>query len=203
MPNCDYCGTPEDHRGILDFLFEENTCDVFELSSDHELPLRQFSTATEVLDQFQRTYPNGKPWHSVTLHLYVKDAGPRFKPLRVDLNPEACDGATFRHASEGWGLVQLYLSTTDGTTLRDSHTNHNTLKRATKWASSGDSLGPPSAWDFAKITAFSSRLNRHIRKAKVAKLKSRVVLAGALKAWDQGCVLSPYDPTKHDIERLT
>ena len=155
-----------------------------------------------MLDQFQRTYANGKPWHSVDLQLYGKDAAPRFKPIRVILDPKACNGATFRYSAEGWGLVQLYLSTTDGTTLRDSHTNHNTLNRAAKWAGSHVSIDPPSAWDFAKITAFSSRLNRQIRKAKVAKLKSRVVLPGGLKAWDQGYILSPYDPIKVDIERL-
>lgn len=203
MPNCDFYGTADDHRGILDFLFGDKSCDVFELASDFESPLRQFVKSSDVLDQFQRSYPNGKSWHSVHLQLNVKGAGPTFKPRRVDLNPKVCDGATFRYEADGWGLVQLYLATTVGNSLGNSHTNHNTLKRAAKWTSVHESTDPPSAWDFAKISAFSSRLNRQIRKAKVAKLRSRVVLPGALNAWDQGVVLSPYAPTKDDIERLT
>jgi hypothetical protein len=47
-------------------------------------------------------------------------------------------------------------------------------------------------WDFKKITAFSSRLNRQIKKLSVAKVGSRPVLSGALQLWHEGASLLPY-----------
>ncbi len=202
MPNCDYYGTIDDHGDILEFLFSENLCDIFELYSEVERPLKKFNSPEEVLSQFSRCYTTGKKWHTVYLQLYVKGAGPDFKPTLKELVPEKNDGATFKYRAEGWGLIQLYLSTTVDKILRDSHSNHNTEKRANKWSSICSELEDPSLWDFSKITKFSSRLNRQIRKKKVAKLNSRVVLPGGLKAWDEGCTLAPYHPDKHEIERL-
>ena len=108
MPNCDFYATPDDHEHLLHWLFEEGACKVFELSSDFEQPLREFSTTNEVLTQFDRTYRTGEKWHTVHLQLYVIGASPPFVPRRVQLNPENCNGATFRYSADGWGLVQKF-----------------------------------------------------------------------------------------------
>jgi hypothetical protein len=82
--------------------------------------------------------------------------------------------------------------------LKNSHTNHNSLKRAQGWAGVGDS-SPPDAWDFKRITAFSSHLNRTIRGRAVAMIGSRIVLNGALNLWDSGGSLAPYVPGEHTM----
>jgi hypothetical protein len=105
MPNCDYYATIEDHREVLDFLFEDGACDIFELSSDFEQPLRKFEAPEAILGEFRRVYPNGQNWDTVYLQLYVKGAGPAFKPRRVRLDPAKCNGSTYRYAAEGLGLV--------------------------------------------------------------------------------------------------
>jgi hypothetical protein len=194
MPNCDFYATPTDHRILLDWIFNEQTCQIYELASDWEQPLRIFTTTDQVLSQFERSYFTGKKWTSVHLQLYVLGAGPKFEPRRVVLNPDACDGATFRYGADGWGLVQLYLQSVRDGRLDNSHTNHNSQKRAETWASTIDELGDPARWDFARINSFSARLNRQIKKQSVAKLGSRSVLPGALKLWDAGVALGPYAP---------
>jgi len=50
-------------------------------------------------------------------------------------------------------------------------------------------------WDFKKITAFSSRLNRQVKNLSVARIGSRPILPGALKLWKDGVSLLPY---RHD-----
>jgi hypothetical protein len=165
MPNCDFYGTLEDHEPLLQWLFAEATCHVYELHSAFDQPLQRFESASEVLGQFERRYTNDKPWHTVYLQLYVLGTGPPFQPRRIKLDPAACEGATFRYAAEGWGLVQLYLSVPRDGELRNSHTNHNSRLRADKWAPlANDDAAKPDAWDFPRVTAFSSRLNRQIRK---------------------------------------
>lgn len=192
VPNCDFYGGPADHEQLMHWLFAEGTCKVFELSSDFERPLREFRSTEEVMLQFDRTYSTGDKWHTVYLQLYVLGAGPPFTPRRVQLNPKACDGATFRYAADGLGLVQLYLGAAKGRGLNNSHTNHNSQKRAAAWASTAAAMQEARLWDFAKITAFSSRLNRKIRTLSAAKIDSRPVLPAALKLWQAGVSLLPY-----------
>jgi hypothetical protein len=203
MPNCDFYATPTDHRILLDWLFSEQTCQIYELASDWEQPLRRFNTTDEVLSQFERTYVTGKKWTSVHLQLYVLGAGPKFEPRKIALNPEACNGATYRYGAEGWGLVQLYLESVGDNRLGNSHTNHNSQRRAETWAATVDDLGDPARWDFARINSFSARLNRQIKKQSVAKIGSRPVLPGALVLWDAGVALGPYTPTDTIMKRNT
>ena len=198
MPNCDFYATRDDHEGLLSWLFAEATCHVYELASDEGQSLRQFASPREVLQQFD--YPNENK--VVHLQLYVIGAGPRFKPRRVRLDPARFDGASFKYEAEGWGLVQLYLATTTPDGLDASHTNHNSAARAKAWAPTYRRLADPSEWDFKCITAFSSRLNRQIRKQAVGKFRGRVVLPGALKAWKSGLPLSPYKPGRDKMEPL-
>jgi len=200
MPNCDFYATLADHEPLLEWLFAENTCAVYELSSIGENPLRRFASAAEVLHEFERTYTTGLPWHTVHLQLHANNSGPTPEPRRININPDAqarC-GFRYRYAMEGWGLVQLYLSipTTRNNKryLANSHTNHNSQKRAERWATNTDIMPDvPDAWDFKKVASFSSRLNREIRKRAVAKINSRPVLAGALAEWKNGVNLNIYN----------
>ena len=200
MPNCDFYATPEDYGPLLDWLFADDVCHVYELSSDFEQPLRRFHSTDDVLRQFERRYPGGDLWHKVHLKLYVLGAGPPFSARRIELNPSACGGATFRYAAEGWGLVQLYLSAPRANRLENSHTNHNSVKGAEAWAPIRGVEPGPSAWDFQRISSFSSRLNRQIRKNGVGKFGGRAVLPGALKLWNSGISLAPYVPGKDILE---
>jgi hypothetical protein len=191
MPNCDFYATPADHRILLDWLFREQSCQIYENTSDWEQPLRLFNATDEVLSQFERTYVGGKKWTSVPLQLYVLGAGPPFEPRKIALKPEACDGKTFRYSAAGLGLVQLYLESVGNDRLSNSHTNHNSQKRAETWANTVDDLSDPARWDFARIKSFSARLNRQIKKQSVAKIGSRPVLPGALELWNAGVALGP------------
>lgn len=193
MPNCDFYATPDDHASLLTWLFAEGTCEVYESYSEFERPLRRFSSPDEVLALFERRHPStDEKTRSVHLQLYVLGAGPRFSPCRVSLNPEHCDGATFRYRAEGWGLVQLYLESLWRGRLENSHTNHFSQKAAGAWTPVvPEASSEPNAWDFKRIHSFSSRLNREIRKRAVGKIGSRPVLPGALECWEGGVSL-PY-----------
>ena len=199
MPNCDFYGTFEDHQMILDFLFEENQCEIYELYSEFEKPLKQFFNSSDVLKEFDRSYANGKKISSVYLQLNVLDSGPKFIPSKIKLNPEKCEGFKYRFSADGYGLVQLYLEIPSNNSLNSSHTNHNTHKRAEKWASSTKEKEEVASYDFNKITKFSSKLNRFIRKISVGKLLSMPVLPTAYKLWETSIKFSPFEPGKYEI----
>ena len=200
MPNCDFYGALEDHKLILDFLFEENECEIYELSSDFEKPLKQFFNSSEILKEFERHYINGKKINAVHLQLNVLGCGLEFVPRLVELNPSKCDGFKFRYNADGYSLVQLYLEIADNNSLSNSHTNHNTQKRAEKWARSTKEKKEVASCDFNKITKFSSKLNRFIRKVSVGKLSSRPVLPYAYELWQNGVNFGPFNSNQHEIE---
>jgi len=201
VPNCDFYATPEDHEGLLTWLFAEQTCHVYELASRFEQPLRRFCSAQETLALFEERYSTGEKARTVHLQLNVLGAGPQFEPSRISLDPRACNGATFRYAAEGWGLVQLYLGTVWRGALENSHTNHNSQKRAESWEGIGGHPSQVDDWDFKRISSFSSRLNREIRKRAVAKLGSRPVLPGALALWDVGIDFPPFRHGSIELQR--
>jgi hypothetical protein len=95
-------------------------------------------------------------------------------------------------------LVQLYLASPDKNQLANSHTNHFSPRAAETWSSVRPEAGNTGDWDFKRITAFSSRLNREIRKQAAAKVATRVVLPGAASLWESGIPLWPYKPGEHD-----
>lgn len=192
MPNCDFYATIDDHRELLNWLFSEGTCSVYELYSSFDTDLKKFSSANEVLAQFDRCDATGERWRSVELQLYVSGAGPVFQPRRVSVNPKFCNGATYRYSAEGWGLVQLYLCRPTQAGLDSSHTNHFTQRGAAAKAATEEERANVDSWDFKRITAFSSRLNRQIRNLSVGKLNSRPVLPGGLEIWQSGGSLRPY-----------
>lgn len=71
MPNCDWYGTLEDHRIVLEHIYKHDDLTVWELSSDHGA-LRCFHSVDDVLSEFDRSYPaGGKERDSVLLQLYV------------------------------------------------------------------------------------------------------------------------------------
>ncbi len=199
MPNCDFYATEHDHEQVLDWLFAEGSCRVFELYSQSETPLQEFHSPSEVLAQFERVYRGGTPWHTVYLQLYVIGAGPPFAPTRIRLDPEKCDGATFRYRANGLGLIQLYLAKATPEGLQASHTNHHSAAGARASAGLVEVSDTVEGWDFKKITAFSSRLNRYIRKLGVAKLESRAVLPGALALWNERVPLRPYTHEESEL----
>ncbi len=200
MPNCDFYAVRQDHEQLLDWLFQEGTCRVFELASDFEQPLKEFRAVGEVLSQFDRRHNSEEKWHAVHLQLYVLGASPPFSPRRVQLDPRACGGATLRYSAEGWGLVQLYLVVEMARGLNNSHSNHNSQKRAEAWAPIVPNMQTVDLWDFKKITAFSSRMNRQIKKLSVAKIGSRPILPGALKVWQSGVSLLPFSRDESAVE---
>lgn len=203
MPNCDYYATFEDHKIVLDWLFSEGTADIYELSSEFEKPLTKFSNSAQVLDQFNRTYKGGKLWSTVYLQLVVKNAGIDFHPTYVKLDPDQSNGASYKYTAEGFGLIQLYLSVPRDNELRDSHTNHFTLKGAMKWSGITTTEQEIQKIDFKAITSFSSSLNRQIRKLAVVKIRSRILTKGALALWDKGFKLWPFDKTNSKLDLLT
>ncbi|MFG6105292.1 hypothetical protein U2F10_23760 [Leptothoe sp. EHU-05/26/07-4] len=179
MPNCDFFAYGNDHRLILDHLFETMPCRIFELASEFETEITEFRSLSDVERRYQINDWSQGQHPTLHLQIYAEGAGGYVHFRRDDVNPQKCKGATYRHSCHGWGLIQLYLESPRNGSLRHSHMNHNSETRAHNWATTYPELGDPTGWNWAVVNAFSRKLNRVIRKSGVEKRSSRMVLPQA------------------------
>lgn len=179
MPNRDFFAVGGDHRQVLDHVFAEGACRVFESYSPFDTDLAEFKSVADIEARYGINDWSGSDRDVLLLQLHPHDAAGKLVIERIELDSRKCEGARFRFSCNGWGLVQLYLWSVDRGVLHPSHTNHNSPKRATAWSSTYPELGAPDAWHWSEVTAFSRRLNRHIDKLAVATIGSRRVLPEA------------------------
>ena len=193
MSNCDFYAARDDMLSVLEFICADGDFRIFEHSSEFGQELREFTSPQEIADTFDLGTCPGKHRFSALLSLYVPIASDAFNVRKIDLNPDSCDGHTFRYEPNGWGLIQLYFGGVSERGLHHSHTNHNSEKRAKKWETTyADELGSVDAWDWKTLSKVSGRLRYHIRnRLAVEKHGSRPVLPSAKTMVDAGCELLP------------
>jgi hypothetical protein len=173
VPNLDFYAADDDWAAVLGTVFDMRLFRVFESDSEPDRELREFRAAADV--------PAGPPGRR--LALYVVGSGPEPITRRIDFLPGGSVGGTFRYTCEGWGLIGLdYGGPLDGQELRWSHTNHNTEKRASAWATTVPRLGDPDAWNWSAVTSASAKLNRTIRRMAISKIGSHPVLPHAARS---------------------
>ena len=180
MPNCDFYAVGEDLEKVLEYVFSEVECRVFESYSPCDQKLAEFTKVSEIAAR----YPLGKcktTESSVNLELWPTRASKQVRVKKIRLDPKRSKGAKYRFTIEGWGLIQLHLGGESKLGIISSHTNHFTEKGARKWESmTGTFFHRVSAWDWKEVSRLSSQINRHIRqKLAVDKIGSRPVLPEA------------------------
>ena len=172
MPNLDFYASGQDHRDILDLVFTRGEFRVFELTSKPDQEIVEFSQADQVFSHYARG-------ESLLLQLLPIQSQGTAVFRRYSLNAGALGSATFRYVCEGWGLIQLYLESPRQNQLRPSHTNHNSLARALRWAPTYPEWGDPNLWQWPEVLRSSRRLLRGISKLAVSKRGSRPILEHA------------------------
>lgn len=185
MPNCDFYAAGGDFETILNFVFDELNCRVYESYSKPDKELIEFEDPAHLLSYTKAEFGEGVKEHR--FQLWPVEASNNVRVRRFALDPGACKGATFRHNVEGWGLIQLYFGGVKGDRLFHSHTNHNSRQRAMNWSDTySDNLGDPLDWNWKIVSSVSGKLNRFIRKQAVSKTGSRPVLPCARRLEKQG-----------------
>jgi len=181
MANLDFYAVREDMLNLLKFIYAETDCRVFESYSRFDQSLREFTSAEQLLSAYDiGRDPHGNG-HAVLLELWSPSVSSRVKIERIALNPQKCDGHTFRYNVTGWGLMQLYLGGEHDGAITHSHFGHNSLKRAQAWETTLiDEVGPVSEWDWDLLMKVSRKIQYHIRKRLAAsKVDSRPILREA------------------------
>jgi len=182
----DFFADKADKLKILEFIFNETDLHVFDLGSPYGQEICQYKTVEEISSKFDLEIDEfGTTFQLWTLRHKGK---PFFR--KVDLDPKRCNGHTFRYATEGWGLIQLYFGGIKNNELKRSHIGHINEKGALKWEDTNNVKGLVSSWDWLEIQATSRKLKYQIHnKLAIRKIGSFGVLSGADKLVTQGIKL--------------
>jgi len=190
MAKLDFFAIRPDLEQLFAFLFAETDFQVFESYSALGQPIRRFASFEDLCAGFDVGHDKHGNGLAVLLQLWSPSVMSEHQIRRIKLDPEKCDGFTFRFSITGFGLVQLYLGGIHNRIITKSHYGHFSERGA---ASRGD----VSSVDWNALRKMSGRVQRHIgRKLSVAKVPGRPVLSGAYKLNTEGFELKETAQTK-------
>lgn len=101
-----FYATREDKIAILDFIFAATDYQIYDHYSDAGEELKRYFSTAEIVEKFDLE-KGGQ--YAVCLGLWNPADGTKNIARRIELDPKRCDGHTFRYASTGWGVQQLYF----------------------------------------------------------------------------------------------
>ena len=119
--------------------------------------LRYYAHPDEVVELARRNTEcrNG----AVHLAVLFPDTRGRLIARRIPI----ADNSKYRHSSEGWGLIFVYLAVGRPAGIK-SFVSANSEKRAQGWSVTYPELGLPDAWDWSAVRAHLVRLRSALRK---------------------------------------
>ena len=146
---------------LMRVVFSSDTPIVMEKYSGYDATPRRFSTHHDVL-AFAETEAS-KPAGAVSIAIHYPDMRGRLAVTRISLNPEACQGATYRFCCEGWGVIYAYLPVARPVGIAP-FISANSEKRAMARASTYPKWDSPESWDWDAVNRHLRRLRRALRQ---------------------------------------
>jgi hypothetical protein len=175
--NYDFFANKGDKISVLDFIFNTTELQVFDHYSPYGQEVSQYKSTAEIISRFE--LEKGRQ-SAVAFNLWAPEFGGKARFQRVELNPKYCNGHTYRYATEGWGLIQLYLGGLEENILFHSHIGHFNEAGSLKNEDINKENGKVNLWDWKAIEQTSRKLKYQIHnKMTVRKIGSYGVLQGA------------------------
>ena len=169
----DFFASIDDQVQILEFIFSSSDLHVYELSSSPEKEIQEFKDVSSVVSYLKTQN------RSAYFQLWSPDFSCKPTFRRVDLNPKYCNGHTFRYATDGVGLIQLYLGVSNEKLLVKSHVGHFEERGAIARFGSEATL-----WNWPNIRAISGKIKRVVQQMAVDQQNGRDVLKGASELYN-------------------
>ena len=145
---------------IVDSIFQEPAI-AYEDYSDFDSELKKFDGKQPLLDRIGEAVASNA--RSVSFAIYYPEAKGYFFKERKYLNPEKCNGATYRFTASGWGLVHLQIDL-KSKSVAEIRVTVNSAKRAEAWLSTCPEYKDPSLWDWKYVEKQARRIIRVLRK---------------------------------------
>ena len=187
MANLDFYAVADDLREVFAYLFSETDIVVYEMSSEHNRPVRHFRSLQSLEDVFELG-----AYRAAYLQLWSPSVMKAPEIRRIEMT--GLPGSPHRDSVEGAGLMQLYLNGTQDGIIHYTHFGH--------WNEAGArqrAIHSADDCNWRELSKLSGRIQRHIRgKLASAKLYSLPVLRHAYASVQQGAHLW-FGPDVHGV----
>lgn len=145
---------------IVSAIFQEPAI-AYEDYSAFDTELQIYDSESSLNSAIEEAVKNND--YSANFAIYYPEAKGYFFKERKTLNPEKCNGATFRFVSSGWGLFHLQID------LRNKpkvvvRVTVNSAKRAGAWSHTYPELKEPELWDWKYVEKQARRMIRVLKK---------------------------------------
>jgi len=172
MATLDFFAVRDDLLALLDFIYSETDCAVYESYSRYDSELRQFVSVQQLDAAFvlgNDPHGNGE---AILLQLHSPSVA---APPRIERFNLSVPGYSFRYCVESAGLMQLYLGGSHNEFISQSHFGH--------WNEAGARqrcVFPADEVNWPLQRSLSGKIQRHIKsRLSHAKFQSRYVMAHA------------------------
>jgi hypothetical protein len=148
---------------LVEAVFESGTPVVYPVYSDYGQRVLQFLTPQEFSAHIEASFQTGLKFLNYAVHF--RDAKGLVSKRTIFLNPQSCDGQTWRESVEGWGLVYIQpeLTGVSGQEFR-CRIAVNSEIRANAWTPSYPGMRNPDLWDWKIVEKHARRLIRRLKK---------------------------------------
>jgi len=147
-------------KEIIASIFEEPAV-AYQDYSDFDSELQKYDSNLQLLDAVNQAVSLDR--HSANFAIYYPQAKGFIFEERKTLNPDKCDGATYRYVLNGWGLVMLQVDFRQMPTV-EVNVSVNSEKRAVTWSHTHPEFKDPASWDWKYIEKQARRTIRVLRK---------------------------------------
>ncbi len=177
MPDIRLYATKRDLRDAAIFLMQDRGFTAFELWSELESPLQRF----EDVDRLFAEFPIARKeceiawWHPALM--------PKARPKRDRVDPELCDGKTFRFHSIDFAMLQLSTGVYRAKKLTPSEFGLVTQQHY-------KDCGGRANIDWRSLNAEFNAIRKHCETISVGKVDGCLVLPDALRLVKSGAKLS-------------
>ena len=181
--NLDFFAAENDQRSLIEFLLSETDVRIYESYSDFDSELREFGSLYELSNVFEIGYDKNGNGAAILLQLWSPSVMEKPTVERFSVDPNKCNGHSYRHKIIGAGLMQLYFGGICGSVLTTSHFGHQSSARAEKW-------GVDEDIDWMALKKVSGQIQYHVRsRLAKGKVPGRPVLAHAMEFVNEGIQL--------------
>lgn len=144
---------------LLDAVFAAEHPEVFGAYSEFDQGLETFLAPEGLEARLAEGLRGGKKHFSFAI--WYPSTGGRVEKERIELNPESCQGHTFRFSVGGWGIFQLQFDFRRDP-IAECRIAVNSRKRAIQWESISHKWLAVDSWNWPVVERHERRLTRKL-----------------------------------------
>ena len=148
--------------GLVNSIFETGQPVVYESCSEYGEKIKSFLSVNELMTDISSLYTKGIKF--LNYGIYYPESKGYIEEEKIKLNPENCNGHTFRYCINGWGIIRFQCDFIKSSPNVSCKISVNTKKRAENWFSTCPNFKIPSLWDWAIVEKHARRLIRNAKK---------------------------------------